>query len=395
MKNIIEVCQISKHYRIGVHEKSADTLIGSVVSVLKRPLLNYRRIRSLGSQRTDRDDVFWALKDVSFSLKEGDVLGIIGKNGAGKSTLLKVLSRVTDPSEGEVRISGRIASLLEVGTGFHPELTGRENVFMNGTILGMRRSEIMRKFDEIVAFSGVEKFLDTAVKFYSSGMKVRLGFAVAAHLEPDILIVDEVLAVGDAEFQRKCLGKMNDVSKREGRTVLFVSHNLGAVKGLCNVGLLLKDGRIESFQDDVAAIVGKYYSGAFREGGVEDISMREDRRGDGKARVCAFELENAISSTQIELGRQLGFRLKYISELQSFQAKILISVNTYNGECIFFFDSETDTQFESSFGLRGDVQLLASSDVALPMGRYFVNVALFANGLLADRSRCIMLRPFC
>jgi lipopolysaccharide transport system ATP-binding protein len=191
----------------------------------------------------DQLEEFWALKDVNFEIKRGDVVGIIGRNGAGKSTLLKVLSRITEPSEGRVEIKGRVASLLEVGTGFHPELSGRENVYLNGAILGMTRAEINRKFDEIVDFSGVEKFLDTPVKRYSSGMYVRLAFAVAAHLEPEILIVDEVLAVGDAEFQKKCLGKMQDVAG-QGRTVLFVSHNMGAVQSLCDVGILMDKGKL-------------------------------------------------------------------------------------------------------------------------------------------------------
>ena len=187
----------------------------------------------------------WALKDINFSVDEGDVVGIIGKNGAGKSTLLKILSRVTSPTVGTIKVKGRIASLLEVGTGFHPEMTGRENIYMNGTIMGMTKTEIDRKLDEIVDFAGVEKYLDTPVKRYSSGMMVRLGFAIAAHLEPEILVVDEVLAVGDAEFQRKAIGKMQDVSKGEGRTVLFVSHNMAAVRSLCKKGVVLKNGSVD------------------------------------------------------------------------------------------------------------------------------------------------------
>lgn len=203
---------------------------------------------------------FWALRDVSFEVKQGEVLGIIGRNGAGKTTLLKILSRITDPTEGRVRIHGRVASLLEVGTGFHPELTGRENIFLNGAILGMSRAEIKKKFDEIVIFAESEKFLDTPVKRYSSGMYVRLAFAVAAHLEPEILVVDEVLAVGDAEFQKKCLDKMEDVS-RGGRTVLFVSHNLAAVNALCDRAIVLKAGR--NILDDTASTATEYYLGSF------------------------------------------------------------------------------------------------------------------------------------
>ena len=207
----------------------------------------YSRTKKLvkGQEVLEGDELedFWALKDLNFEIRKGDRVGIIGKNGAGKSTLLKVLSRITEPTTGKVFIKGRVASLLEVGTGFHPELTGRENIFLNGAIMGMGRAEIKRKFDEIVDFSGVEKFLDTPVKRYSSGMYVRLAFSVAAHLEPEILVVDEVLAVGDAEFQKKCLGKMQDVSNSEGRTVLFVSHNLMALSSLCNKGIYLKNAR--------------------------------------------------------------------------------------------------------------------------------------------------------
>ena len=228
-KTVITARNISKRYRIGVR-KVEDTLAGKLKKGLSYPIRNLKRISSLNSFNDETDEsIFWALKDIEFEVKEGEVLGIIGKNGAGKSTLLKILSRITEPTTGRIEIKGRVSSLLEVGTGFHPELTGRDNVYMNGTIHGMTRKEINRKFDEIVEFSGIQKHVDTPVKFYSSGMKVRLGFAVAAHLEPEILVIDEVLAVGDAEFQRKCLGKMNEVS-RSGRTVLFVSHNMGAVK---------------------------------------------------------------------------------------------------------------------------------------------------------------------
>jgi lipopolysaccharide transport system ATP-binding protein len=202
-------------------------------------------------------DRFWALHDVSFEVKQGEVLGIIGRNGAGKSTLLKVMSRVTTPTKGEIKIRGRVASLLEVGTGFHPELTGRENIFLNGAILGMTKDEIKRKFDEIVAFAEVERFIDTPVKRYSSGMYVRLAFAVAAHLDPEILVVDEVLAVGDAEFQKKCLGKMETVA-RQGRTVLFVSHNIPAIERLCTVALLLDKGEMRRFDHDVASVAREY-----------------------------------------------------------------------------------------------------------------------------------------
>jgi lipopolysaccharide transport system ATP-binding protein len=240
MAAVITVSGLSKRYQLG-HDPMArnGTLRDEIARWLASPL---RRMTKKEPARTVED--FWALKDVSFEVNAGDVVGIIGRNGAGKSTLLKVLSRITEPSEGRIEIDGRIASLLEVGTGFHPELTGRENIFLNGAILGMTRAEIRRKFDEIVAFAEVERFLDSPVKRYSSGMYVRLAFAVAAHLEPEILVVDEVLAVGDHQFQQKCLGKMQDVSQKEGRTVLFVSHQMGTVRQLCTRAILLKDGRI-------------------------------------------------------------------------------------------------------------------------------------------------------
>src|SRR5256714_8901811 len=231
----IRVEGLSKKYRLGAHAQPYNTLRASLVGVAAAPLRAASRVtRHPGTEgEGGRRPEFWALKDVSFDVRQGEVLGIIGRNGAGKSTLLKLLSQITEPTEGHIKMNGRIASLLEVGTGFHPELTGRENVFLNGAILGMSRTDISRRFDEIVAFADVAKFIDTPVKRYSSGMYLRLAFAVAAHLEPDIMVIDEVLAVGDAAFQKKCLGKMDSVAK-EGRTVLFVSHNMPAVKSLCH-----------------------------------------------------------------------------------------------------------------------------------------------------------------
>ena len=250
----IRVEGLCKEYVIGGREEVDRTFRESITDAIAAPL---RRLRAIG-QEPPPEERFWALKDVSFEVKPGEVVGIIGRNGAGKSTLLKILSRITAPTKGRVEIRGRVASLLEVGTGFHPELTGRENIYLNGAILGMSRAEITRKFDEIVAFAEVEKFLDTPVKRYSSGMYVRLAFAVAAHLEPEILIVDEVLAVGDAEFQKKCLGKMGEVAK-QGRTVLFVSHNLRAILRLCSQALLLSGGQ-PKFYGAVQDCVDRYLS---------------------------------------------------------------------------------------------------------------------------------------
>ncbi len=259
----IQATNLGKQYRIGASLERYNTLRDSLGGMLKAPI---RRIRQgFMPSEDEAQNTIWALKDVSFDVEQGQVLGVIGRNGAGKSTLLKILSRVTEPSAGEVRIRGRVGSLLEVGTGFHPELTGRENIYLNGAILGMQRSEIERKFDEIVAFSGVEKFIDTPVKRYSSGMYLRLAFAVAAHLEPEILVVDEVLAVGDAEFQRKCLGKMSDVAQA-GRTVLFVSHNMSAILRLTEETIVLERGRL-AMRAPTAEAVDYYMSSGFSKTG--------------------------------------------------------------------------------------------------------------------------------
>jgi lipopolysaccharide transport system ATP-binding protein len=240
----LRVDGLGKQYRIGKREAAYRTFRDVLADALSAPFKRAAGLlRGNAAAAADLSETIWALRDVSFEVKKGEVVGIIGRNGAGKSTLLKILASITEPSEGEVQLYGRVGALLEVGTGFHPELTGRENIYLNGAILGMSRAEIRRKFDEIVAFAEVEKFIDTPVKHYSSGMGLRLGFAVAAHLEPEILIVDEVLAVGDAAFQKKCLGKMSEVAG-EGRTVLFVSHNTAAVQGLCERGIVLERGRL-------------------------------------------------------------------------------------------------------------------------------------------------------
>jgi lipopolysaccharide transport system ATP-binding protein len=249
-KPIISVKNLGKRYSLGLgggerYRALRDVMANSVKNLFKK------------NNKKEYPQEIWALKDVTFDIRAGDKVGIIGRNGAGKSTLLKILSEITEPTEGEAHIHGRVASLLEVGTGFHPELTGKENIFMNGAILGMRRAEIKKKFDEIVDFAEIEKFLDTPVKRYSSGMYVRLAFAVAAHLEPEILLIDEVLAVGDAQFQKKCLGKMENISKG-GRTILFVSHNMGAIEQLCSSAMLLKNGKISSRSDNVLSVIKDY-----------------------------------------------------------------------------------------------------------------------------------------
>src|ERR1035437_8517223 len=260
MPTAIKFENISKQYRLGV--VSTQTLSHDLNRWLKMNIRGkedpYLKIGE-GNDRAHKgtSEYVWALKDIDFEVQQGDVLGIIGKNGAGKSTLLKILSKVTAPTTGSIKAAGRIASLLEVGTGFHPEMTGRENIYMNGAIMGMTKAEITRRFDEIVDFSGVERYIDTPAKRYSSGMTVRLGFAIAAHLEPEILVVDEVLAVGDAEFQKKAIGKMQDISKGDGRTVLFVSHNMGSIKSLCHKTVLMKNGTID-YTGNVEDVVNCY-----------------------------------------------------------------------------------------------------------------------------------------
>jgi lipopolysaccharide transport system ATP-binding protein len=297
MKPIIQVRGLGKRYQIGAAQASYATLRETVMNVVRSPFSAFRS--------GTKSESLWALRDVSFEVMPGDVVGVIGRNGAGKSTLLKVLSQITEPTTGEVDLYGRIASLLEVGTGFHPELTGRENVYLNGAILGMRKREIDRKFDEIVAFSEVEQFLDTPVKRYSSGMYVRLAFAVAAHLEPEILVVDEVLAVGDVAFQRKCLGKMSDVAS-QGRTVLFVSHNMPAVKSLCRRAMLLQEGRLV-LDGEMNSVVNKYLTAdtdeMARTGIVPDDAPRLYSTGEAKLRLTRLTDLDGNSTSQLYLGQ--------------------------------------------------------------------------------------------
>lgn len=292
----------------------------------------------------DESEYVWALRDINMEVREGEVLGIIGKNGAGKSTLLKILSKVTAPSTGTIKAKGRIASLLEVGTGFHPEMTGRENIFMNGAVLGMKKAEIQTKFDEIVDFSGVERYIDTPVKRYSSGMTVRLGFAVAAHLESEILVVDEVLAVGDAEFQKKAIGKMQDISKGEGRTVLFVSHNMTSVNDLCTRGILLQNGNI-IYEDNAQDVVLKYLS-TFSELTSENEWKGEDAPGNDfiKLRKAYVVDSNNIKINHAYIDQKIGFCVEY---------EVLIDVpffthgiNVFNSMEIHLFTSHDEMEFE-------------------------------------------------
>jgi lipopolysaccharide transport system ATP-binding protein len=284
-ETIIKVENLSKQYRIGAKERY-KTFRETLVDAAKAP---FRRISGLNPKpqiRNRQSETIWALRDVSFEVNQGEVVGIIGRNGAGKTTLLKILSKITEPTEGRVELRGRVGSLLEVGTGFHPELTGHENVYLYGAILGMDRWEVTRKFDEIIAFAELEKFVDTPVKRYSSGMYMRLAFAVAAHLEPEILLVDEVLAVGDAAFQKKCMGKMGDVSK-EGRTVLFISHNMGAVGALCGNAIWLDRGQIAG-HGDVNSVINRYLN-AITKPVDKDFQLKDRPRGEGRGEEFRFE----------------------------------------------------------------------------------------------------------
>jgi lipopolysaccharide transport system ATP-binding protein len=298
---VISVENLSKRYLVG-HQIEDHQRYHTLRDMISRETRNFVHkaadfVRGRQIVQGDEIEEFWALKDISFEVKRGEVVGIIGRNGAGKSTLLKILSRITEPTKGRAILRGRVASLLEVGTGFHPELTGRENIFLNGAVLGMKRDEIRRKFDEIVAFSGVERFLDTPVKRYSSGMYVRLAFAVAAHLEPEIMAVDEVLAVGDAEFQNKCLGKMNEQA-REGRTVLFVTHDMRNAIALCSRGILLREGRIAE-EGSISDVIQRYLTKELQHAAITDFSNRTDRTGTGDLRFRSIALHAGTRESRI------------------------------------------------------------------------------------------------
>lgn len=299
---VIKVENLSKQYRLGtVGTGSLAHDLNRLWCLMRGKEDPYLKIGEVNNRsEKGSSEYVWALRDICFEVQQGEVLGIIGRNGAGKSTLLKILSRTTAPTTGHIKIRGRVASLLEVGTGFHPELSGRDNIYLNGAILGMTRREITRKFDEIVDFAGVERYIDTPVKRYSSGMYVRLAFAVAAHLEPEILIVDEVLAVGDAEFQKKCLGKMKDVSENDGRTILFVSHNMAAVKQLCNEGILLQNGKL-FYEGDIKHVTEKYLQIGIT-AARENTWVNEDGPGNDKVRITrvAAYAQNKSTTDQIK-----------------------------------------------------------------------------------------------
>lgn len=322
---VIQVENLGKRYIIGHQPQERYKTLRDAIAAKTGNLINSWRSKSVKGD--PQFEEFWALKDVSFEVKQGERVGIIGRNGAGKSTLLKILSRITEPTEGRVRIRGRVASLLEVGTGFHPELTGRENIYLNGAILGMSRAEIRRKFDEIVAFAEVEKFLDTPVKRYSSGMYVRLAFAVAAHLDPEILIVDEVLAVGDAQFQKKCLGKMEDVAEKEGRTVLFVSHNMAAIQKLCRDAVYLDRGQLILYSK-VSETLSKYLLDTAIQSN-SCLRFREDRIGTGEIWITDIEIRDKQRNivNQIKSGDYIEIHLIFQKKASYTLKDILVGIS--------------------------------------------------------------------
>jgi len=374
-KPIIEVKGLSKEYRIGM-DRTYKTLSESVMTGLRHP------VRTLQNLRSSKDS-FWALKDVNFEVERGEVLGIIGRNGAGKSTLLKILSRITYPTEGEVVMRGRVGSLLEVGTGFHPELTGRENIYFNGAILGMKKREIEEKFDEIVKFSGVEKFLDTPVKRYSSGMNVRLAFSVAAHLDPEILLVDEVLAVGDAEFQKKCLGKMGEVAS-EGRTVLFVSHNMAAIQSLCQKAILIQRGQLYR-TGDVNDIISYYLSDIPSE--TKSLRDRKDRQGNQRVVITQLGIYPSKGKFRevIYSGEDIVIEIQYENQTGETIKNIEICIGIYDtlGRAITFLENTPLERTLSAENCGGSYYCMVPK-IALVPGDYIVNIHIKESGQLLD-----------
>lgn len=356
---IIEVRDLAKRYRLGKHGRFS-TLRDRIAGVLRQ-------------RDTTTDEEFWALRDVSFEVRTGEVLGVIGANGAGKSTLLKILSRITEPTSGEITLRGRVASLLEVGTGFHPELTGRENIFLNGVILGMKRAEVARKLDEIVEFSGVEKFLDTPVKRYSSGMYVRLAFAVAAHMDPEILVVDEVLAVGDAEFQKKCLGRMDTLSRSEGRTVLFVSHNMAAIETLTHRALVLESGCVRFCGDTKDAVSCYLKTDEASPESFADLAGvdRPSWVGQQCVKIVRGEILEQEQST-------IGFRIavEVVGEVDGFE--LVIKINARDGAPLgtAFFDWRAKCPSGTRQTVEGDI-----IDPGLAPGGYSLSLFILTTGL--------------
>lgn len=391
MSTAIEFNHVSKQYRLGL--VSTRTLSHDLDRWWKMNILGkedpYLKIGETNDRATKGEsDYVWALKDIDFKVEQGDVVGIIGKNGAGKSTLLKLLSKVTGPTTGSIKARGRIGALLEVGTGFHPEMTGRENIFLNGAILGMSKQEVARKFDEIVDFSGCERYIDTPVKRYSSGMMVRLGFAVAAHLDPEILVVDEVLAVGDAEFQKKAIGKMQDVSRGEGRTVLFVSHNMTSVRQLCKKGILLENGEV-SFIGTSEQTIEKYLAvntGTFEKA----LVNRTDREGNGRIRISNVFFKNINGATIEEafVGQYLKIEMQFsIYDPLVDPAKIILACgfsDNYRQTVVNWVSDEIDHDFSK---IHKDIISLEIPILNLRSGLYHFGIQI-SEGTTAPNDWC-------
>lgn len=371
---VLSVHQVGKKYYIGSMQEKYKTLRDTLSDVFLAPFRKAAGLlRGHATAAANLHEILWALKDISFEVKEGEVVGIIGRNGAGKSTLLKVLSRITEPSEGYIDVFGRVGSLLEVGTGFHPELTGRENVFLNGAILGMKRVEIEQKFDEIVAFAEIEKFIDTPVKHYSSGMYVRLAFAVAAHLEPEILVVDEVLAVGDVAFQKKCLGKMQNVS-REGRTVLFVSHNMAAVRDLCQRGIWLENGQI--FKSGTIMEVTTQYLESMFDSTMSACDVRHHQRISGYGKHVRINSVALNGGTPVFHGRSLTIEFEFDIFRETDHVAIGIGFNSLDGVRILSFDSDLIEEGRHFFaGTEGRLAMRVDEFYLQP-GIYSVDVGI-------------------
>ncbi len=369
----IEFDNISKQYRLGLvstRTLSHDLNRWWAMNVLHKEDPYLKIGETNDRSHKGLSEYVWALKDINFSVEQGDVVGIIGKNGAGKSTLLKLLSRVTTPTTGEIRARGRIASLLEVGTGFHPEMTGRENIYMNGAIMGMTKHEITRKLDEIVDFSGCERYIDTPVKRYSSGMTVRLGFAIAAHLEPEILVVDEVLAVGDAEFQKKAIGKMQDVSKGQGRTVLFVSHNMAAVKKLCKSGILIENGEVK-YSGNIDDTIRMYIDdGTIPSQSVffDDLSTAP---GNDKVRIKSFEVL-PVNGDVVNVASGIHFRLKFMNYVPNILLDAAFELHTADDITIFHSGKVVSPQHDSKIGEY--IVDFSLSPFMLNCGKYYMNI---------------------
>lgn len=377
MSVVIQAENISKLYRLGMlSSRTIAQDLNRFMARLRGKEDPYMKIGEINNRESKGTGQFvWALKDINFNIKEGEVTGIIGNNGAGKSTLLKILSRVTTPTTGNVRIKGRVASLLEVGTGFHQDLSGKENIYLNGSILGMTKSEINLKYDEIVEFSGVEKFIDTPVKRYSSGMYVRLAFAVAAHLEPEILIVDEVLAVGDAEFQKKCLGKMHDVSEKEGRTVIFVSHNMGAVKSLCSSSILLERGMIKN-SGNTESIISEYLNN-------NSDSSVSSCEYDEKDSDVFFRKISVIPEGKPEPSNEIDVKNSFSIEFNFYIKKLItglrlgFSIYSRNGTKILYDSYPVNELIADRNGIPGYVRAnVIIPGMFLAPGSYFINAAL-------------------